>query len=64
MKIYVTDNDEKLEVGKDRTELIEYLSWSSEWDYKDLVMRWFDSGHEVPFVIQNGTVTDTWMVEE
>lgn len=59
MKIYVTDRKEKLEVGKDRAELVEYLSWSAKWEYKDAVLRWFDAGHEEPFEIQN----DTWTVE-
>lgn len=60
--ITVSDEQETLEVGTTRDELVKYLITCTSTEYANEVLAWYDRGDlEAPFRIPNGDYSiDTW----
>lgn len=61
--ITVSDDDETLEIGSTRDELIKYLKECTAEDYARDVLRWYDTDRARPLTLQNGDYSyDIWKI--
>lgn len=63
--IVVRDEDETLQVGETREDLVKYLADHCAKDYQEAVLAWFDAGAKMPLHIGNGeSLVDEWKIGE